>query len=263
MFHAIHKSLASRLSRLFRSPEQTAVEVLNRENSKEQNSDILPQVAIMIAHDIKNPLTTMQIEISRMKTEYASHKRLIRDLEYLERQRRKIDDIAQIASLVRIREEFFHRRFKKTRINELLQRVIKDVKSGLNDQKIHFRVSAYEVVALVEPDLLKRTLESSIRNFVDAMDASDRQSGVISIDLIRRSQSESEPLVGIQITDTERDLGMKSNVELKDLFSAPGIRDVVGLMWVEKGVSLHNGSAQITRTPSNLGTTLTILLPRG
>lgn len=264
---AIYKRGKLRLLKPVSLAKGTRVEVVilaNEDDVREQNDlDMLSEVAVGIEHALKGPLGIMEMDISRIKDKHRADPELTRQLEDLEKQRRKILEMARVVSFLGASENFVHGRLERTQVRELIHNAIRSIKKRLNNEGIELQVSGDSLFAMAESHLLRQAIDCLIQNFVDAINETGRKSGVIHIKL--DSSPQPEEMSVIQITDRNRTLPQKDNLELKDLFSIGdrrGSRDTLGLFLVQRIIRLHEGFTNLQRVGEE-GATLSIFLPAG
>jgi K+-sensing histidine kinase KdpD len=170
---AIYKRGKLRLLKPVSLAKGTQVEVVilaNEDDRNEQNYlDILSEAAVSIEHDLKSPLGIMEMDILTLKRNDQAALDIARELESLEKQRRRIFEIVNVISFMRVQGDLAHSRFERIRVRELLHTAIRAIKGNLNDEEIRFQVSGDGLFTNADCRMLAQGISSLIQNFVDAI----------------------------------------------------------------------------------------------
>lgn len=220
--------------------------------------EFLGQLAGGLAHEIKNPLSTIKLTLELLDEDLAKEKaaaaqRAHRKIEVLLREVKHLDDIVQ---------EFLHfargHDLKLTRTD--LYALIVELFEFLGDDahrrniRIHFDADGALNDLVLDPTLVRNALMNLLRNAFDALD--EKGGG----EVIVRARVKGD-LLGIEVIDTGCGIA-ESNMErmFRPYFTTKKNGTGMGLAMVRRIVEEHGG--QITfESEAGKGTRFIILLP--
>jgi len=239
------------------------------ERLKEQQNKLLineryeawESVARKLAHEIKNPLTPIQLSIDSLGEKYRNKlKDQSKDFDkYLETINRQIKDIEKLVNEFSNFARMPRPILKKINIEDVLKRSLDFIKlSSKND--IKYKNKSKETFINGDEDQLNRVFINLIKNseesFIEKIEKNPNFKGIIDI----------------EITDNNDYI----NCDLKD--NGPGITDAkkamtpyfttkksgsgLGLPIVTKIINEHSGSFAIKNNNKDNGVTITISLPK-
>jgi two-component system nitrogen regulation sensor histidine kinase NtrY len=211
------------------------------------------EMAKQVAHEIKNPLTPMKLNVQHLQQAY---KDKAPDLDFIVRTV-TATIIDQIDTLARIATEFSHfarmpeRQFERVDLHGVLEETVFLFK---NIEGVEFRVNFSDTkpVVIADRDELRRVFVNIVRNSIQAMNKGGRV-------IITTQVGNGNCIVRIEdtgpgIPETLRDKVFQPNFSTKT--DGMGI----GLAMSRKIIEDLNGSISLESTPGT-GTTLVITLP--
>ena len=215
------------------------------------------EVARRIAHEVKNPLTPIQLSAQRLKKRYGD--KIGRDDgKVFEECTNMIID--QVEGLKRLVNEFSsYARMpapnpKLNSIKEIIQESVSLYKETEKDIKLIFNPTVEVPPFNLDKEQMKRVMINLLDNAVDAIDGK----GEIAIDL---SYDEDQQKVQIQVTDDGKGIPEENKDHLfEPYFSTKKHGTGLGLAIVSTIISDHDGSIRVQdREPC--GTTFIVELP--
>jgi len=221
------------------------------------------EVARRLAHEIKNPLTPIQLSAERMRRRYLSEHST--DLDLLDRGTHTI--IQQVVALKEMVDAFSQ--YARTPDIELSSFNINDVISEVADL-YHPQESWLEIVLSLDPTLppieadatrIRQVLHNLFRNAIEAMEGRDNPEGARVEVATDTSIVQGQPMVRIRVTDN----GPGFSSEIVHRAFEPYVTSKVkgtglGLAIVKKIVEEHGGRLGVTNTGAG-GAQISILLP--
>jgi two-component system nitrogen regulation sensor histidine kinase NtrY len=227
-------------------------------------------VARRIAHEIKNPLTPIQLSAERMKRKFAP--KLGEDAADLEQYADVI--IRQTNDLRRIVDEFskFARMPEPERRPEDLAKLIRDVvvlqQEALQPTQISLSLNADEIHANIDATMFNQAFTNLIKNAGEAIDGMDEKPDSFAPE-IRVNVSGDETSTTIEIQDNGMGLPQENRSRLFEPYvthrdSGTGL----GLPIVKKIIEEHGGSLELLDAPpfdetGRVGAMARIVLPFG
>lgn len=227
-------------------------------------------VARRIAHEIKNPLTPIQLSAERMKRKFAPL--LGENAADLNQYSDVI--IRQTNDLRRIVDEFskFARMPEPERRNEDLAQLIRDVvvlqKEALSPTEINLTLPMDQILANIDATMFNQALTNLIKNAGEAIDGMDETPENFAPE-IRVNVSENEGATIIEIQDNGMGLPTENRSRLFEPYvthrdSGTGL----GLPIVKKIIEEHGGTLELLDAPAfddseRIGAMARIVLPFG
>ena len=221
-------------------------------------------VARKLAHEIKNPLTPIQLTIDNLKSKYLNQIDQSNREKYNSNLQTILKQIKQIETLVNEFSDFA--RMPKPMIKEnniieiiktnfvLLKNIAKDIKLNfnLNDEK--------SLIILCDNEQISRVFFNLIKNSIESIEEKSIKSGnfdkIIDIEIKKRNDY-------ISINLTDNGIGF-TKINTKDLikpyFTTKHKGSGLGLSIVNKIINDHNGSLKFLEKKD--GAKIEILLPR-
>jgi two-component system nitrogen regulation sensor histidine kinase NtrY len=217
-------------------------------------------VARKLAHEIKNPLTPIQLSIDRLRGKYSEK---LKDekkdfVNYLETINRQIKDIERLVN------EFsdFARMplpiLKKTNVLEILNRSIEFYKMSNKNLKIELKNSSKEKHFINgDNEQLYRVFLNLIKNSIEAIQEKKQKitnlQGKISIEIIKNNE-----YIVIKMLDNGTGFNNIKNIT-KPYFTTKRDGTGLGLPIVTKIINEHKGDIYFTKNPK--GAEINISLP--
>lgn len=219
------------------------------------------EVARRVAHEIKNPLTPIQLSAERLKRKYLSQ--ISKDNETFTKLTEII--VKQVGDIKRLIDEFsfFARlpepKLRKTDLEEVCQQAIFLMGEADKSIKIHFQKDKTVVNHFVNGDdrLLHQCVVNIIKNAMNALSTIDRDNKGIWINL---SQEDNSLKLNIE------DNGPGLPQDRIDSLTAPYFSLLpkgtgLGLAIVKKIIQDHKGSLVFGQSHYDAGAKITVILP--
>lgn len=219
------------------------------------------EVARRVAHEIKNPLTPIQLSAQRLQRKYISQ--ISDDQETFSRLIEII--IRQVGDIKRLIDEFsfFARlpdpKLKKINLEEVCQQAIFLMNEAADGVKIYFHKEKDEEKYLVNGDdrLLHQCIVNVIKNALNALSTIDRENKGIWIQLLKEDH-----IVRLEIEDNGPGLPQDRMDSLATpYFTLLPKGTGLGLSIVKKIIQDHKGSLVFGQSSHNAGAKITIILP--
>ena len=229
----------------------TKVKQLEREREQRKHLAILGEMAARIAHEIKNPLASIQTGIQLLESQVAEDEKQRTYYERLLGEIQRVDKILK-GLLTYARDD--HLELKTTKVEQVIKRFQELFQPTARKEKIKLQVKIQENLPEIQIDehKLEQVLWNLCLNAVQASKAGHR----INLDV---SKSDG----GIKITIQDQGIGIpKESLEkiFQPFFSTRTHGSGLGLAISKKIVELHKGELQI-ESELNKGTTVMIYLP--
>ena len=218
-------------------------------------------VARKLAHEIKNPLTPIQLSIDRLREKYAEKLKDEKSefTKYLETINRQIIDIKKLvdefSSFARMPSPIF----KKINLIEVINRSIEFYKMSHKnlDLKLKFN-SNKKFIIKGDSEQLYRAFINLIKNSIEAIDEKKRKNtnlhGKISLEIFTNNE-----YIVIKMLDNGSGFENTSDI-LKPYFTTKQDGTGLGLPIVSKIVNEHKGTVQFIKNPN--GAEIDIYLPK-
>ena len=217
-------------------------------------------VARKLAHEIKNPLTPIQLSIDRLRSKYSEK---LKDekkdfVNYLETINRQIKDIE---GLVNEFSDFARMPLpilKKTNVLEIVNRSIEFYKMSNKDLKIELKNSSKEKYFINgDNEQLYRVFLNLIKNSIEAIQEKKQKvtnlQGKINIEIIKNNE-----YIVIKMLDNGTGFSDIKNIT-KPYFTTKRDGTGLGLPIVTKIINEHKGDIYFTKNPK--GAEIDISLP--
>lgn len=241
-----YKELAARVRSLL------TIKAAHEKLVEEKKSGALEQMMDQVAHEIRNPLTSIGGFARKV---YGKLPEGDPNKKYMEM---IINDVAILESMIKqlIELKTMAISFKKpTNINDLIMKALKLFEQEFNEKAIDVQSELADNLPLIPADekLLKRALCNLIKNSIEAMAEGTK--------VLRIASRLSEGRIEILVSDTGKGIPTE---ELKKIFDpfvtskiyGPGL----GLTFTYKIIQDHNGTISVESEPGK-GTTFTISFP--
>lgn len=223
-------------------------------------------MAQRIAHDIKNPLTSILLTVQRLQMEYrdreSGHAAKYDDytekiVERIEALRRTSRQFMKFVNLEKIN-------LQPTDINQLIERFLSQAIVIPKDIQLQKQLSAEIPTIHLDQEQIQTVLENLITNAINAMPDGGKLTIATSLVLnlqLNQQAAETADYILIEIMDT----GVGITDEIKNKLFQPYMShsltgNGLGLAIVKKIVDDHAGVIEFT-TETNLGTSFMIYLP--
>jgi signal transduction histidine kinase len=236
---------------------------LMKEITKSQKSKAYEEISAQVSHDIRSPLSALEV-ISGSLHELPADKRTIirnsinriRDISNSLLTKNKIKDMVQLKGNVSVQDESF---------NTLLSPLIDSI---ITEKRIQYRnligigidfnqsIESYGLFAKIEPNEFKRVLSNLIDNAVESL---HQQEGAVDVVLQNNSNEQIEILIKDNGKGIPKNILPKLGIrgETHGKLNGSGL----GLFHAKETIQRFNGFLKI-ESQENQGTTITILLPK-
>jgi two-component system nitrogen regulation sensor histidine kinase NtrY len=210
------------------------------------------QMARRLAHEIKNPLTPIQLMAQQIIDKYSGSdpdykKMLVESCEIIEQ------EVSSLKKLVRAFSDFARLPDYQPALQDLKQLLL-SIDKMYHQVQIRMDIPDSEAEAIFDFDSLKRVLVNLVENALSA----GGDEGPVYVSLITKNDS-----YRILITDEGSGIAVENLYKIfEPYFSTKQTGVGLGLSIVKKIVDQHGGSIHVQST-INKGTTFTIDLPKG
>jgi len=236
---------------LFR--DLTEVQNLKREIERNQRLASLGRLAAGIAHEIRNPLSSIKGFATYFRERY---KEIPEDqktaeimVQEVERLNRVIGQLLEFARPMTIQK-------KPTSMHTVIQHSLKMIEGQAQAKniKITTSLSPESKDVSIDPDRISQVLLNLYINSIEAMD----HGGILSVEL---SWDENAQMTKIAVSDIGAGINKEDLVHIFDpYFTTKQSGTGLGLAIVHKIIESHKGEVRVESEPGK-GTTVTILLP--
>ena len=231
----------------------TEMKIREREDSRQKHLAFIGEMSTRIAHEIKNPLASLQAGIQLVESNLPDDEETHEYFSRLTGEVHRVDRIVK-GLLSYAREE--HLSKKNTNIAELVTRVVDLNKQSLNEKHIDWSVNinGNNTIIYIDPQKMEQVFWNLIVNSVQAI----TDKGNINI-LIKDSSSE---LLQLVIADNGEGISAENQEKIfQPFFSTKSQGTGLGLAISKKIISAHGGQIAI-KSERGKGTKVYISLPR-
>ena len=217
-------------------------------------------VARKLAHEIKNPLTPIQLSIDRLREKYSSKITSGgQDFEkYLETISRQIKDIENLANEFSNFARMPRPTFKKINIVDIINRSVDFVKMS-SKNIITFETKSKKIIINGDAEQLNRVFINLIKNseeaFLELTKKNPNFKGKIDIEIISNND-----YIVIRLTDNGTGISDTKKV-MTPYFTTKAKGTGLGLPIVSKIINEHSGDFVIKNRKKPLGVTTEITIP--
>ncbi|MDG2001425.1 MAG: ATP-binding protein [Alphaproteobacteria bacterium] len=211
-------------------------------------------VARRIAHEIKNPLTPIQLAAERIKRKYKNHITLEPDifLSCISTIIRQVDGMRKMVNEFSAFARMPAPSFNKINLTDL----VKDITSLsiLSNENILVNINVPKKIlyAVVDEDQIRQALQNIISNGINSMierKVNKKDKNILTVELSKKDQ-----MFNISVTDT----GIGLPVNIKDDLTDPYVTTRkngtgLGLAIVKKIMEDHNGLLEINNVKDSFG----------
>ena len=220
-------------------------------------------VARKLAHEIKNPLTPIQLTIDNLKTKYLPNIENDKKVKYQQNLQTILKQIKQIENLVNEFSDFARMPkplLKKNNLNELIKENINLVSKIDGTIKIRLiNHTSKDVITKFDNEQFNRLFFNLIKNSVESIQEKVKKDNKISknIDIEIRQRRD---YININLFDTGIGFRDKKTKDLiKPYFTTKEKGTGLGLSIVDKIISDHNGSIKFLNLKN--GAKIQIIIP--
>jgi signal transduction histidine kinase len=254
------------LGRLIRDFNRMAEDLKRQriELERTQRLEAWADMARQVAHDIKNPLTPIQLSAEHAQRVNVDQGRPLSPV---------LDEcvaaiLSQVRLLRQIAAEFSSfastatARPAPTRVAELVEEVIGPYRVGLDGRiTLEFTVDAPMPTISVDRTLLARAITNVIENALHAMPGTGRLTTHVGTSVQDGAAGDHRRAVVIEISDTGIGMDAESMAKIfEPYFSTKAAGTGLGLTIAKRNVELNGGTIQV-RSQKGVGTTVTLTFP--
>tara|TARA_Y100000590_G_C15673790_1_gene997230 strand:- start:135 stop:1925 length:1791 start_codon:yes stop_codon:yes gene_type:complete len=204
-------------------------------------------IARKLAHEIKNPLTPIQLTIDNLSSKYADDLDPLKKEKYNNNLKTIYNQIKQIENLVNEFSDFARMPkpvFKNNNLNEILNSNIDLLKKM--DQDINFNISKIikkeDLIIFCDYEQISRTLFNLLKNSVESIQEKAKKTNnfnkIIDVEIVKGND-----YITIKIKDNGVGFSNNSTKDLvKPYFTTKEKGTGLGLSIVNKIITDHNGS---------------------
>ena len=221
-------------------------------------------VARKLAHEIKNPLTPIQLTIDNLKSKYSEDINESNREKYNSNLQTILKQIKQIETLVNEFSDFARMPkplLKENNLIEVVNNNIEILKNLSKDIKINFNLKNQKTLNFMfDNEQISRVFFNLIKNSIESIQEKSTKSTdfnkIIDIEIIERKD-----YIGINLSDTGIGF-LKNNVKqlIKPYFTTKIKGSGLGLSIVNKIINDHDGSIQFINIKN--GAKIEINLPK-
>ena len=228
-----------------------------------QRSSAWADVARRIAHEIKNPLTPIQLSAERLKRKYG--KLILTDREIFDQCTdtivRQVDDIKRMVDEFSTFARMPKARPERDDLCECVRQTAFLMRVGNSDVDIVEELPAEGVYAQIDRRLLSQAIQNIVKNAIEgiaAREGSDqKERGVVRIALKRR-----DGMAQLDVIDNGKGFPAANRQRLLEPYMTTRAEGTgLGLPIVAKIVEDHGGRLELLDAPSGRGACVRILLP--
>ena len=220
-------------------------------------------VARKLAHEIKNPLTPIQLTIDRLKTKYEKSIDANEKENFKNYLKTIIKQIKQIENLVNEFSDFARMPkpiLQNCNIIEIIENNISLLREFDENISIKLNYKNYELFLKCDADQISRVFLNLIKNSIESIQEKSQKNGeftkIIDIEIINKND-----YITTNITDNGTGFS-KENIKniIKPYFTTKREGSGLGLSIVNKIINDHNGSIKFNS--NNNGAKVEITLPK-
>ena len=232
----------------------TEVQHLKKEMERSQRLASVGSLAAGIAHEIRNPLSSIKGFATFFKERYRDNPEDLKTAEIMiqevERLNRVIGQLLEFARPMEMKRHW-------TSIQEIIKHTLKMIEGQAKAKEITVRTDLPLHVEdiFIDSDKIKQVLLNLYLNAMEAMD----KGGTITVAVLPHEGR----MVRIDVSDTGKGIDEKDLARIFDpYFTTRSSGTGLGLAIVHKIVEFHDGELRVTSEPGK-GTTVSIFLPTG
>ena len=232
----------------------TEIKQLKKEIAQSQRLASLGSLAAGVAHEIRNPLSSIKGFATYFKERYRDNPDdsqtadiMVQEVDRLNRVIGQLLDYARPMTMNR----------RETAIQTVIQHALRMIESQAREKGvvIQTELQADVVAVLIDPDRIKQVFLNLYLNAIGAMEGG----GILSVALL----SMTDRRIRIEVRDTGVGIDPQDLDRIFDpYFTTKSSGTGLGLAIVQKIIEAHRGEIQVASTPG-LGTTVSVILPEG
>jgi two-component system nitrogen regulation sensor histidine kinase NtrY len=231
-----------------------------------QRQEAWRDVARRIAHEIKNPLTPIQLSAQRLQRKYGEEIRS--DPEVFERCIATI--LRQVADIGRMVDEFssFARmpapRLERSDAGEIVRQVVFAQRLAFPDTVFTIENDERAWPVLCDERLIGQALTNLLKNAGEAIQARRARDGEPKAGMVRVALTEAGARLAITIADNGVGFPVQDRARLVEPYVTTRVKGTgLGLAIVQRVVVDHGGALELGDAPNPPGALVRIFLPQG
>jgi nitrogen fixation/metabolism regulation signal transduction histidine kinase len=213
----------------------TRLEALKQENKQKEKLATLGQIAASIAHDIRNPLASIQLFVALLEDDNVDDKKEI--IKNINTNIQRIDEIVTntllIAKKVTTKKEHI-------KLNELIDQIEKEIMNKLVSYNVSFKKNVEPLIITSDKNLLRSIITNLLTNAIEAA----KTTVELMIGRFKNSLIVIVKDDGCALNDT--------NIIFEPFFSGKQSGVGLGLFIVKKAVEALNGKITVVSTKKTI-----------
>jgi signal transduction histidine kinase len=213
----------------------TRLEALKQENKQKEKLATLGQIAASIAHDIRNPLASIQLFVALLEDDNVDDKKEI--IKNINTNIQRIDEIVTntllIAKKVTTKKEHI-------KLNELIDQIEKEIMNKLVSYNVSFKKNVEPLIITSDKNLLRSIITNLLTNAIEAA----KTTVELMISRFKNSLIVIVKDDGCALNDT--------NIIFEPFFSDKQSGVGLGLFIVKKAVEALNGKITVLNTKKTI-----------
>jgi len=238
----------------------TTSDISKRKNALQQlmNAEKIAvggRIARMIAHEVRNPLTNINLSVDQIKSEHSNDKdELLQYLNIIERNSKRIN---QLISELLLSSKPSHLNFQKSILNKIVREAIELSKdrAKLKNVLIEYVEGSPDQIITVDRDKIRIAILNLLINAIEAVEQGDGK--------IRISSSINATELSLIIEDNGPGIKKEVMERMYEPFNTDKVKGMgLGLTSVQNTIMSHGGEIRV-ESKSGAGTKFYISIPIG
>ena len=257
---------ADREMELLNKNFNSMIEKLKNQQNKllsNERHDAWETVARKMAHEIKNPLTPIQLTIDNLNSKYLPDLKNEKKIKYQENLKTILKQIKQIENLVNEFSDFARMPKPLIKNNDLIKVLDENIELLKKiDSSINFRVNnktGKKVLINFDNEQFNRLFFNLIKNSIESIKEKVKKTNK-SLKNIDIEINQRRDYITVNITDTGEGFKNKTKDIIKPYYTTKEKGTGLGLSIVDKIINDHNGSIKFLNT--NNGAKVQIIIPK-
>ena len=257
---------ADREMELLNKNFNSMIEKLKNQQNKllsNERHDAWETVARKMAHEIKNPLTPIQLTIDNLNSKYLPDLKNEKKIKYQENLKTILKQIKQIENLVNEFSDFARMPKPLIKNNDLIKVLDENIELLKKiDSSINFRVNnktGKKVLINFDNEQFNRLFFNLIKNSIESIKEKVKKTNK-SLKNIDIEINQRRDYITVNLTDTGEGFKNKTKDIIKPYYTTKEKGTGLGLSIVDKIINDHNGSIKFLNT--NNGAKVQIIIPK-
>lgn len=243
---------------LFIVQDQTVLRKLEQQSERDQRLKAMGEMAIRIAHEVRNPLGSIELLASILRSELEQRVELNTMADRIITEVKSLNNaISNLLLFTRPQQPFLH----QVNLMEFIEEFVEFIRPVVGKNGVDLIVKPYRGIVFIagDRDLLKQVFLNLTLNALQAMS----DCGRISIGLRVYSDEAKTALRWVEIRFSDNGIGIEPsalNKIFNPFYTTKEKGTGLGLAIVHNIIESHNGTIEV-RSRRNRGTTFLITLP--